>query len=110
MTTNTIKQLVAPVALSATTTTSLYGPVAASTKAIIKEIVLCNTDTVERTVTMQVGSATGVANRILNSYSVPANGTAIITLSTVLVTGDSITGGASSASVVSCNISGVEVV
>ena len=110
MTTNTIKQLVPPTALSATTTTSLYGPVSALTKAIIKEILLCNTDTVARTVTMQIGTGTAVANRILSAVSLAPGDTKFITLSTVLNAGDSITGGASSAAVVSCTVSGVEVV
>lgn len=109
MTTNTIKQLVAPVALSATTTTTLY-TAPASTKAIIKEVLLCNTDTSSRTVTMQVGTGTAVANRILSAVSLAPGETKFITLSTVLNTGETITGGASSASVVSCVVSGVEVV
>lgn len=109
MTTNTIKQLVAPVALSATTTTTLY-TVPASTKAIIKEILLTNTDTVARTVTLQVGTGTAVANRILSAQSINAGASLIITLSTVLNAAETITGGASSASVVSCVVSGVEVV
>lgn len=109
MTTNTIKQLVAPTALSATTTTTLY-TAPASTKTIIKEILLCNTDTVARTVTMFVGTGSAVANTILSALSLAPGETKFITLSTVLNTGEFIKGGASSASVVSCTISGVEVV
>ena len=108
MTTNTIKQMSAG-ALSATTTTTLY-TVPASTKAIIKEIVLCNTDTSARTVTMQVGAGTAAANRILSALSLAAGETKFITLSTVLNTTETISAGASSANVVSCTISGTEVV
>lgn len=109
MTTNTVKQLVPPTALSGTLTTALYGAVASNTKAIVKEILLCNTDTVTRTVTLYIGSGTGVANTILPAKSLQAGETLIISLSTVLVTGDYIKGGASVGSVVSCAISGVEV-
>lgn len=109
MTTNTIKQLVAPTALSATLTTTLY-TVPASTKAIIKEIALCNTDSAARTVTMYVGTGSAVANTLLSAVSLAAGETKLITLSTVLNTGEFIKGGASSASVVACTVSGVEVV
>ena len=108
--TTTVEQIVAPVALSATLTTTLLSAVAASTKYIVKEILLCNTDTVARTVTIYIGSTTGVANTILSAVSLAAGETKFITLSTVLITGDTIKGGASSAGVVSCTISGVKVV
>lgn len=105
---NTIKQL-SHSALTATTTTTLY-TVPASTSTIIKEILICNTDTVSRTVTLQAGGTTGVADRILGTMSISPSETKVISLSTVLTTGQTITGGASTASVVSCIISGVEVV
>jgi hypothetical protein len=108
MTIGTAKKL-AEVALSATTTTVLY-TAPASTTAILKEIVLCNTDTVDRTVTIQAGSGTGVASRILSAYIVKAGTTSIFTFSTVVLTGETITGGASAASVVGCKISGGELV
>lgn len=108
-TVNTVKQLVAPTALSATTTTVLY-TVPASTKAIIKELTFCNTDTVSRTVTIQVGTGTAVANRILSAQIIAPSTTLIVSLSTVLNNGETITGGASSASVVSLVASGVEIV
>lgn len=96
-------------ALTATTTTTLY-TVPASTSTIVKEILLCNTDTVARTVTLQAGSTSGVADRIINTLNIQANETKTISLSTVLTTGQTITGGASTGSVVSCLISGVEIV
>lgn len=108
--TTTVEQLVAPTALTATLTTTLYGAVAASTKVIVKEVLLCNTDTSARTVTLYVGTATGAANTVLSALSLAAGETKFISLSTVLVTGDYIKGGASAGSVVSCTISGVKVV
>lgn len=110
MTTNTIEQLVAPTALTATLTTTLYGAVAASTKVIVKEIILCNTDTSSRTVTLYYGTGTAAANTILSGLILAAKETKIITLSSVLITGDFIKGGADAGSVVSCTISGVKVV
>lgn len=110
MTTTTIEQIVAPVVLTATLTTTLLSTIAASTKYIVKEILLCNTDTAARTVTIYIGSATSVANTILDEVSIAAGETKFISLSTVLVTGDAIKGGASAGSVVSCTISGVKVV
>lgn len=107
MATASIKQLLAPTALSATTTTTLY-TVPASTKAIVKEILLCNTDTSQRTVTMFVGSTSAAANTILSALPLAPGETKFVTLSTVLVAADKISGGASSASVVACTISGIE--
>lgn len=110
MTTNTIEQLVAPTALSATLTTTLYGAVAASTKVVVKEILLCNTDSVTRAVTLYFGTATGVANTVLDAMPIAASETKVIALSSVLITGDYIKGGADSANVVSITVSGTKVV
>ena len=106
---NTVKRL-SQTALTATTTTTLY-TVPASTSTIIKEIVLCNTDTVARTVTIQAGPtpATAVATRLINALSLEPNETKIFTFSNVLLTTDLITGGASAGAVVACSISGTEV-
>ena len=108
MAVSTIKQLVAPTALSNTTTTTLY-TVPASTKTIVKEILLCNTDTAARTVTMFFGSGSAAANTVLPAMTIQAGETKFITLSTNLIAADTIKGGASVGSVVSCTISGVEV-
>ena len=110
MATLTTKQL-SQTALTGTTTTTLYTTPAA-TKTIVKEILLCNTDSVPRTVTIQMGAspATGVLSRILSVVSLQAGETKVFAGSTVLETTHLITGGASSAAVVSCTISGVEVV
>lgn len=104
---NTAKSL-SSTALTATTTTVLY-TVPAATATIVKEILLCNTDSAACTVTLQAGGTTGVADRILSAVSLAAGETKFVSLSTVLSTGQTITGGASSASVVGCKISGVEV-
>jgi len=104
---NTVKQLNQS-ALTATLTTELY-VAPASTSTIIKEILLCNTDTSARTVTITVGDGTAVKNTILDALALAAGETKFITLSTVLNTTETINGGASAGSVVSCTISGVEI-
>lgn len=107
MTTNTVKQL-SQTALTATLTTTLY-TVPAATTTIIKEILLCNTDTVSRNVTIYAGNGTGVAQTILSAYPVGPGETKAIELSTVISAAYTIKGGASTTAVVSCAISGTEV-
>jgi hypothetical protein len=95
-------------ALTATLTTTLY-TVPASTESIVKEVLLCNTDTVSRDVTIYMGDGTAAKNTILKELTVSAGETKFIALSTQLLTTETISGGASSASVVSCTITGVEI-
>lgn len=95
-------------ALTATTTTTLY-TVPASTTTVMTEIVLCNTDTVARKVTIQAGASTGVADRICNQMTIQPNETKQLTFAMNLATTQTITGGADAGSVVSCLISGVEI-
>lgn len=106
MSTATMKQAYQG-ALSATTTTTLY-TVPALTKFLVKEVVLCNTDTVARTVTAQWGGGTAAANRWLSALTLQPGETRVFGFNKVLDAAETITGGASSASVVSCAISGVE--
>lgn len=104
---NTVKQLDQS-ALTATLTAELY-VVPAATSTIVKEIVLCNTDTTTRAVTITVGDGTVAKNTLIDALSLLAGETKFITLSTVLNAAETINGGASSAAVVSCTISGVEI-
>ena len=96
-------------ALSATTTTTLYS---ASTVVLLSSIVLCNTDSSNRTVTMQWGTGTDAANRFLSAVNMLAGETKLIEFDkpVVLNATEKISGGASSAAVVSATISGVKVV
>ena len=95
-------------ALTAALTTVLY-TVPANTQVIVKEIILANTSAVPVPVTISAGSTTGVADRIVPASPVPANSTVVLSLSTVLNAGETITGGAATAAVVGAAISGVEV-
>lgn len=104
----TVTQLIAPTALSATLTTTLY-TVPASTKTIVKEMVICNTETSALTVSIFVGTSATAANAIIDAVSFAPGETKLFTFSTVLVAADQIRGGASAANVVSINASGVEV-
>lgn len=106
MTTSTLKSL-SHTALTNTTTTVLY-TVPAATTTIVKELTFCNTDTVARTVTIQAGATTGVADRIISAVTLQAGETKIFSFSTVLATTQTLTGGASAGAVVSCVASGVE--
>jgi hypothetical protein len=110
---NTAKRLVPGSALTASITT--YYTVPYSTSAIIKEIILCNTDSVTRTVDVHIvpsGGSASVANQILDgsaNASLQAGETKMFNLSNVLPTGYLIQAVASSAGVVSMNVSGLEV-
>ena len=108
MTTATVKQL-AQVALTNTLTTTLY--TASGVKAVLKEILLCNTDTSARTVTIRAGAspATGVLSTILSAVNLGPGETRAFPLNTVLESGHLITGGASTGSVVGATFSGIEV-
>lgn len=107
--TTTVKQLTTPAALTSTLTTTLY-TVPFATTTILKELTLCNTDTVPRLVTIYVGPGNVAGNTLLSALTVAAGETKIFTFSTVLVAADTIKGGASAASVVAITASGVEVI
>lgn len=110
MATYTPKQLIAGTALTAELVTGYTVPVATST--ILKEIILCNTDTAVRTVTLHIiasAGSSGVLNTILNAINIQPNETKIFSLSTLMPTGTFIQAKASSAAVVSIFASGVEV-
>src|SRR5690242_3162269 len=94
----TPKQLTPGTALTAALVTEYTVP--ASTTTILKELVLCNTDTVVRTVTVNLvaaAGAAGVLNTLLNAVALQPNETKILSLSTVMTTGTFIQAKASQA-------------
>lgn len=95
-------------ALTSTLTTLLY-TVPADTQGLVKEIVLCNTDTAQRAVTIYMGTGTAIVDTILDAVLINPGETQFYTLSTVLDAAEFISGGDDAGSVVSCTISGVEV-
>ena len=111
MATSTIKQLIAPTALSATLTTTLY-TVPASTTTMVQGINICNTETSAVTVSIFVGTSATIANALLDALSFAPGETKFFSFpqtGVTLVAADQIRGGASSASAVAINASGVEV-
>jgi len=100
-------------ALTAVAATYYTAPSGATDlKAIVKEIILCNTDTVARTATIYVvpsGGSAAAANTIVNSLTVLPNETRIFGLSKVMSPGGFIQALASSAGVISMAVSGIEV-
>lgn len=100
---------VAPAALTASLVTQYTVP--GSTEAIVKEIILCNTDTVARSVDVHVvpsGGSAAASNQI-HADSLQPKQTRILSLNTLLDTGDFVQAKASSASVVSYRMSVIEV-
>lgn len=86
--------------------------VPASTKLIVSEINLCNTDAVARTITIRYIPSGGVddaTNNIYQAYSLAAGETVTIGHNTVLEAAYVIKGMASAASVVNIHISGMTI-
>lgn len=87
--------------------------VPASTKAIVKELVLCNTDTAEHTVSVRVvpsGETAGDEHCIFKDAAIPANTTWHLgEMSLVLEADEDVNGVADAASKVTIRLSGVEV-
>lgn len=93
-----------------TAETTLY-TVPASTSTIVKEIILTNTTTTVAAASISAvpsGGTAGAANRIIAGFSIAANDTKIVPLSTVLNTGDFLSGLQGTASAITVTISGVE--
>lgn len=88
-----------------------YTVPATSKQAIVKEIEFCNTDTVARTVTVNIipsaGSAS-VANTVYSAITIQPGETKNFSRSTVMLPGGFIQALASVGAVVSMDVSGVE--
>ena len=100
---------VTPAALTASSVTQYTVP--GSTTSIVKEILVCNTDSVARTATVYFvpsGGSPAASNIILSARSLAAGETLVVGLSSVLATGDTIRALASTAAVVSFRASVVE--
>lgn len=97
------------VAASATT----YYTCPASTRAVLGEVILCNTSTTTAcTVTLHLvasGGSAGVTNMVLNAYAIGPKETKILALKAVIEAGGTLQALASSAGVVCLTASGIEV-
>ena len=65
-----------PIQLGTSTTTICTA--GAGITEVIKQIIITNTDTVDRTVTLAIGSAATAANRILSALPIGANDVIIL--------------------------------
>lgn len=85
----------------------------ASTTAIVKNILMCNTTASDATVTISFvasGGSANASNRIFSTYTISANKTDTLDCSAVLSTGDFISALQGTSSAITLHISGVEVV
>jgi hypothetical protein len=95
-----------PVQLGATTTTICTA--ATGFAEVLKQIVICNTDTVDRTVTLAVGSAATAANRLMSGLPIGANDTIVFDTAVVLAAGETLEGLSDTADKVTVTVVGWE--
>ena len=74
------------------TTTTVIATAASGYADIIKQIVICNTDTVDRTVTLAIGSAATAANRLMSALPIGANDIMVWDTAIVLAAGETLQG------------------
>ena len=79
-----------PVQLGTTTTTICTA--ATGFAEIIKQVIICNTDTVDRTVTLAIGSAATAANRLLSTLPIGGSDVMIWDTAIVLNAGETLQG------------------
>jgi hypothetical protein len=75
---------------------------------ILKQIVICNTDTVDRTVTLAVGSAATAANLLMSALPIGANDTIVFDTAIVLAAGETLQGLSDTADKVTVTVVGWE--
>lgn len=96
--------------------TGSYGTiytVPASTTAVIKEVVICNTTSGAVTLDLSFvpsGGTAGAANAIFSTLSVSANETKIYSMSSVLAAAGTVQAKASAGTSLTLTVSGIEVV
>ena len=74
------------------TTTTVIATAASGYADIIKQIVICNTDTVDRTVTLAIGTAATAANRLMSALPIGANDIMVWDTAIVLAAGETLQG------------------
>jgi len=102
----TESRLGGPTQLGTSTTTICTA--GAGITEVIKQIIICNTDTVDRTVTLAVGSAATAANRIVSALPIGANDVIILDTALVLLTTETLQGLSDTASKVNVTVVGWE--
>jgi len=82
--------------------------VSASREAVVKQIIVTNTDTVDRTFSLAVGSAATASNRLFSSLPVGANDTLVFDTAVVMAAAETLEGLADTASKVNVTVVGWE--
>lgn len=95
-----------PIQLGTTTTT--IATAVTGYAEIIKQIIITNTDTIDRTVTLAIGSAATAANRLLSALPIGANDVIVWDTAIVLNSGETLQGLSDSASKVTVTVVGWE--
>ena len=90
------------------TTTTTIATVASSRVEVIKQIIITNTDTVDRTFSLAIGTAATAANRIISQLPIGANDIMVFDTALVLVAAETLQGLADVASVVNVTVIGWE--
>lgn len=102
----TEKRLGGPTQLGTTTTT--LGTVPSARNWVIKQIIICNTDTVDRTFTLSIGTAATAANRLISSLPIGANDIMVFDTALVLTAAETFQGLSDAANVVNVTLVGWE--
>jgi hypothetical protein len=90
------------------TTTTTIATVASSRVEVIKQIIITNTDTVDRTFSLAIGTAATAANRIISQIPIGANDIMVFDTALVLVAAETLQGLADVADVVNVTVIGWE--
>lgn len=90
------------------TTTTTICTAATGYAEIIKQIVITNTDTIDRTVTLAIGSAATAANRLLSALPIGANDVMIWDTALVLNAGETLQGLSDTAAKITVTVVGWE--
>ena len=102
----TEKAFCAPTQLG-TTTTTLF-TVSSSRVAVVKQIIVTNTDSVDRTFSLAVGTAATAGNRLFSTLPIGANDTLVFDTALVLAATETLQGLADTASKVNVTAIGWE--
>jgi hypothetical protein len=95
-----------PIQLGTSTTTICTA--ATGFAEIIKQIIITNTDTVDRTVTLAIGSAATAANRLLSTLPIGGSDVIVWDTAIVLAAGETLQGLSDSASKITVTVVGWE--
>ena len=95
-----------PIQLGTTTTTICTS--GSGITEVVKQIIITNTDTVDRTVTLAIGNAAVAANRILSALPIGANDVIVLDTALVLLTTETLQGLSDTANKVNVTVVGWE--